>query len=114
MLSFILFIILAHFFGYFATQNTQPTTITFFSYTTSDVPLYIVIGIALLLGLLLSWMNALIDSIFTSMEIRGKENSIKNSKQTIHELTKQVNALEIENAKLKGKLEKDVLQEETL
>ena len=106
MFDFILLIILAIIFGYFSTQNTQTITITLANYTFQNIPLYLAIGVTLLLGISLSWFISLIDSFSTAMKIRGKENTIKDAKKTIQELTKQINTLEIDNAELKGKVEK--------
>jgi uncharacterized integral membrane protein len=101
MFTLILFVILGIMFGYFATQNTQTITITLANYATS-IPLYIAIGITLLLGLSFSWLISLLNSFSFAMKMRGKNSTIKDSKRTISDLTKHVNELEIENAKLKG------------
>lgn len=107
MLTFILLLILALGFGYFATQNTLSIPITLANYTLSNVPLYMVIGVTFLLGLSLSWLNSLLDSFSSAMKLRGKDSAIKGSKRTINDLTKQINQLEIENAKLKGRKEQE-------
>lgn len=113
MFNLIIFVFLALIFGYFATQNTQNITITLASYVTS-LPLYIVIGATLLIGLSFSWLISLLDSFSVAMKIRGKESTIKDAKKTIQDLTKQVNQLEIENAKLKGHVEKEQVDDESL
>lgn len=104
MFTFILYIILALVFGYFATQNTQPVSISLLGATLSNIPLYAVLGVTLLVGLAFSWINSLFDSIATSMKIRGKEHTIKDSKASISGLNKKINQLELENAKLSGEL----------
>ena len=107
MFTFILLLILALAFGYFATQNTLSIPITLANYKLPNVPLYIVIGVTLLLGLSFSWLMSLLNSFSTAMKLRGKDNTIKGSEKTINDLTKQVNQLEIENARLKGKKESE-------
>lgn len=114
MFGIIVIIILALGYGYFATQNTQAVILQFGEYTVSPLPLYIIIGISLLVGLLFSWIVSLIDSFFITRTLRGKEGMIRESKKTINELHKEINHLTIENAKLKGKLEKDTLHEDSL
>jgi|SRR3989344_6935560 len=114
MFSLILLVIFAIIFGYFATQNTQTITVTLYNYTISSIPLYTVIGAALLIGLSLSWLISLSGSFSTAMKIRGKESTIKDAKKNIHDLTKQVNQLEIENARLKGKVEEEQVDDESL
>ena len=100
MFTLILLVILALGFSYFATENTQLQTITLAGYTLTPVPIYILIGVTLLLGLSLSWIISLLDSLSVAFKLRGKEHAIKDAKTTIQELTKKVNQLEIENAKL--------------
>lgn len=105
MFTLILLVILALGFSYFATENPELQTITLAGYTLTPVPIYILIGVTLLLGLSLSWLISLLDSLSVAMKLRGKEHVIKDAKTTIQELTKKVNQLEIENAKLIGRSE---------
>ena len=114
MFTLILFVILSIIFGYFATQNTQNITIRLENYIIPNVPLYIVIGATLLIGFSFSWLISLLDSFSAAMKIRGKENTIKDAHKTMQELTKQVNQLEIENAKLKGMVDKEQADDESL
>lgn len=114
MFSLILMVAIALGFGYFATQNTIAIPITIGSSTIQGVPLYVVLGIILLIGLFLSWLISLLNSISSTMKLRGKEHTIKDAKQTINELTKQVNELQIENAKFKGELSKDSVDDKSL
>ncbi len=104
MFTLIVYLILAIVFGYFATQNTGIISLSFASYKIGHIPLYIALGIALLVGLLFSWLSGLIDSLASTMKIRGKEHTIKDDKKIIHELTKKINQLELENAKLSGQI----------
>ena len=105
MFTLILLVILMLGFSYFATVNTQLSIITIPGYAQLEIPLYILIGITLVLGLSFSWIVNLLDSLSVAMKLRGKEHVIKDAKTTIQELTKKVNQLEIENAKLTGRLE---------
>jgi len=104
MLTFILYIILALAFGYFATQNTEPISITLLGSTVSNIPLYAILGVTLVIGLTFSWFVSLFDSLAAALKLRGKENVIKDGKLTIKELEKRINKLELENAKLTGEL----------
>jgi hypothetical protein len=51
MFSVILLVVIALVFGVFATQNTIGIPITIGSLVIPDVPLYIVLGVTLLIGL---------------------------------------------------------------
>lgn len=106
MFTLILLVILGLIFGYFATQNVINVPITLATYTIKDVPLYIVLGITLLIGFGISWIINIIDSIAAMLKLRGKDSTIKNTKATVSSLEKRVNELELENANLKGQLEK--------
>lgn len=100
MLTIILLVILALAFSYFSAFNSQLATITIPGYAQMEIPLYILMGITLVLGLSFFWIISLIDSLTYSMKLRGKEHTIKDAKATIHDLTHRINQLEIENAKL--------------
>jgi len=106
MFTFILLIFLALAFGYFATQNTQTISVTLANQTLPHIPLYIILGVTLLIGLAFSWIVSLFDSLVSALKIRGKDHKIKDAKNTIHEMTKQINQLELENAKLKKEINK--------
>lgn len=101
------FVALAILFSIFAIQNTASVPITLGTYKINQVPLYVVLGIALLLGLCISTILSLSDSLRASLKIRGKDNSIKDAKSSVHELTKKVNELEIENAQLRDQLREE-------
>lgn len=89
--------------AYFATQNTNLISLHLGSYITPEVPLYFVVIGALLLGLLLSWIFSLVNSLFSKITLHGKENEIKKDEKNIAELTKEIHQLELENARLKEK-----------
>ena len=86
----------------FATQNTAGVTLHFFNYTVPNVPTYIVVIGALLVGLLIAWVISLINDISTGFRIRGKENRIKDYKKENVELVKKLHQLELENTRLKA------------
>ncbi|OGK15460.1 hypothetical protein A2862_01575 [Candidatus Roizmanbacteria bacterium RIFCSPHIGHO2_01_FULL_38_41] len=85
----------------FATQNTDPVSIIVASYTLNDIPMYLIVLGSLLLGLLLSSIISLVNSISSSFTLHGKDAKIKETKKTLVELTKQIHQLELENARLK-------------
>lgn len=104
MLSLIIYLILAIVYGYFATQNTGLITLKFASYKIDQIPLYAALGVTLLLGLLFSWLIGLFGSLATTLKIMGKEHKIQDDKKTIRELTRKINQLELDNAKLTGEI----------
>jgi uncharacterized membrane protein YciS (DUF1049 family) len=107
MFTLILLVIIGLSFGYFATQNTMNIPVNIAGSTFRQVPLYIVLGITLLIGLALSWIISVVDSIYVSMTLHGKDNVIKDAKRTNSELVRQIRQLELENATLRGELDHD-------
>lgn len=97
--TLILTILLGLIIAFFATQNTGIVSINFLTYSIA-VPVYIVVIGALLIGLLFSWIISTVNSIGTSMKMRGKEHKITDYKKENAELLRQVHQLEITNAKL--------------
>lgn len=89
---------------YFALQNTENISLNFLNYTIPSIPTYFVIMGSLLIGLLFSWIVSLVNGIFTSFTMHGKDSKIKNINKEKSELTKRIQELEIENAKLETKL----------
>lgn len=79
--------------------------ITLAGYNYQNVPLYVVIGISFLIGLLLSWLFTLMGTLSGALKLRKKDHHIQDAKKTIHELTKKVNELEIKNAELESQLD---------
>jgi len=104
MAFLILLIISGAVFAYFAAQNTQQISINFLHYTTGNLPLYLVILIALLLGITISWVISFFGFVSTSLTIFGKNSKIKEDKKEIDSLKKKIHDLELENERLKGEV----------
>lgn len=90
-------------FGYFSSLNSQVVTISFVA-KSFPVPVYVVIGLSFAFGIGVSWILGLMSVIHMKSNIRKKEHDIQEQKQTIHNLTKRVNELEIANDRLKKEL----------
>jgi uncharacterized integral membrane protein len=91
-------------FALFATQNTTHATINILGYVFS-FPLYLIVLGSLLVGLLISGLVSVLNSIATSYKLHSKESTIKEKAQTVDHLSQKVHDLEIDNARLKGKEE---------
>jgi cell shape-determining protein MreC len=102
MLSLILLIVFGLLMAFFATQNTHLGSITLANYGFTSIPMYLIVVISMLFGVLVSWILSLVSTVSSSLTIHGKESEIKNANKTITELNKKVHALELENAKLAG------------
>ncbi len=111
MIALLLLVIFGIGAGYFATQNTVGVPISFGGSTILGVPLYIITLGALLLGIFVSWLISLIDSLSSSMIIHGKNSAISDAHKTIERLKKENHQLELENASLKGEHHEPVIIE---
>jgi putative membrane protein len=101
MIRLILLLIVGSLLVYVAQYNFTPVAVNLGFYTFSDIPLFYVIVVSFVIGLILSYLFSLIHSISTSFKLRGKNNEIKKNKDEVLELTKRVHQLELENKKLK-------------
>lgn len=102
MASLILTLLFGLIIAYFAAQNTGVITLNFLTYTIPGVPTHVVVVGALLVGLFLSWIMSLVNSIGTGFTIRGKESTIKDYKKENAELIRKIHQLELENTRLKA------------
>jgi len=89
--------------AFFATQNTQGVLIHFLSFHWNAIPLYVIIIVALLVGLVLAWIFSLLQSFSSFLSLHNKENKLREAYQSITELTKRVHQLELENTRIKRK-----------
>lgn len=105
MVLLILLIIFGLGVAFFATQNTQPIILNAFDYRIPNVPVYMVVIISLLLGLFIGWLYNTLNAFGTFFALRGKEDVIHKNNKTIEELKSKLHDLEIENVRLKGKIE---------
>jgi uncharacterized integral membrane protein len=102
MLVLILLLIVGSVLVYISKFNFTPVTVNLGFYTFSNIPLFYVIVASMLIGLVLSYIVYLINSISTSFTLRGKNKEIKKEKDEVLELTKNVHQLELENEKQKN------------
>lgn len=100
MLIIILILIVGSMLVYVSKYNFQLISVNLGFYVAKDIPLFYVIIISLLIGLILSYLIYLVNSISNSFVLRGKNNEIKKNKLEALELTKRVHQLEIKNEKM--------------
>lgn len=99
-------LILAIFFGlgltYFAFQNSVGVPVSFANYDLPAIPLYLIVTLAVLAGILMAWFISAVDGMSTYMRIRQKDSVINNDKKEINSLQEKIHLLEKENTSLKG------------
>lgn len=101
MLILILLLVVGSILVYISRFNFVPVSVNLGIISISDIPLFYVIAGSLIVGLVLSYVVYLFNSISTSFTLRGKNKEIKKNKDEVLELTKRVHQLELENEKLK-------------
>src|SRR6476659_4335651 len=90
--------------GFFATQNGGLMSLYFGSFVLPNVPIYLAIGGAILLGLFIAWIFYVLQSLSSSMLLHKRESKLKEATRTIAQLTKSIHLLELDNARLKEKV----------
>jgi|SRR6185369_12251395 len=98
MLAVIITIIFAILVAFISTQNTAPVSIHISQYS-REVPLYLIVLVAILVGFIFAWILHLLDAFAVLFTLRGKDNVIKKSKKENIELVNKVHDLEVEKAK---------------
>ena len=102
MLVIILFLIVGSILVYISKFNFMPVSVNLGFYVFSNIPLFYVIIGSVLFGLILSYLVYLVHTISTSFTLRGKNKEIKENKDEVLELTRNVHQLELENEKIKN------------
>jgi uncharacterized integral membrane protein len=104
MLTLILIVSFGLVFGYFSTLNTTNVIIKFLDYSTTPLPLYLVILASIGIGILITMVFNFLRWFATSRKLGKKDRELRSTTNEVNELTKTVHKLEIENAKLKTEL----------
>jgi uncharacterized integral membrane protein len=98
MLSLFILVLFGVGVAFFATQNSQVTSVVLGPYSLANIPLYMVVIGAILFGILVSWIVSLFGFISTSMTLRSKDGRIRSTESRIRQL-------ENENAALRDELD---------
>ena len=101
MLTLVITAILAGAFAFFATQNTMSVDVNFGNYSL-QMPLYLVVIVPLILGLLASYFIYIAYSLSLKLTINEQKDELKKVKEENTDLTKSVHKLELENTKMKS------------
>ena len=100
--------------AYFATQNTTLTSIVIGPYLIADLPLYLVVLGALVLGAAVSGLLYSLHTLTSSLELNDKKKQINALKNELAEITRATHKLELQNTKLKTKLGEDDFDEDSI
>ncbi len=100
MLILILSLVIGSMLVYISRFNFQPVSVNLGFTVFSGIPLFYIIVGSLVIGLVLSYLVSVMQSISTSFILHGKNVEIKKNRDEVLELTKRVHQLEIKNEKL--------------
>ena len=114
MITIVSIIVFGVLFSIFATNNTQTIDMSLGSYKITDIQLYLVVLIAIGIGVVIAGIYYLIHWLSVSMTMGEKDKEIKDYRKEINMLTKEVHKLELENTKLKSKLDEEDFDEESI
>lgn len=114
MLTLIFFLIIGSVLVYISKYNFVPVSVNLGFYVFNDIPLFYVIVISLLFGLVLSYIAYIIHNISNSFTLRGKNKEIEKNKNEVLELTKRVHQLELEKEKIKNGLDSEPIDQNAL
>jgi uncharacterized protein HemY len=104
LMLFILAIIIGLGLTFFANQNSETVGITIGSLRWENVPLYLVVTLSLLLGLLIAWVFSLINAITSSISLFGKDVKINKANKINQDLNQKIEYLRTENDRLRQKV----------
>lgn len=102
MLILILILVIGSVLVYISKYNFTPVSINLGFFVLNDIPLFYIIVISLLFGLILSYLAYIIHNISASFTLRGKNKEIEKNKDEVLELTKRIHQLELEKEKIKN------------
>ena len=89
--------------AFFAIQNTNGVTITFANIPLTDTPLWIIVVVSILIGLVCASYFNVLNLITSAFKLHGKDTTIKGADKTIVSLENEIQRLKVENASLTSK-----------
>src|SRR3989344_8921058 len=102
MFALILLIVIGFGMAAFATQNVEAVSINLVGNTLTEIPLYTIVLGSMLLGILISYLISLVNSINSILTIHNKETTINAANKKIEALQETNHSLELELAQLKN------------
>ena len=100
----ILALIVSLLVAFVATQNASLVTLRFGQSTLADMPLFFVVLVSILIGVLVASVVTIINLIKSKWTISGQKSELKKTYNTVGELKGRVAELEDENATLREQI----------
>ncbi|MEI6532416.1 MAG: LapA family protein [Candidatus Roizmanbacteria bacterium] len=86
--------------AFFASQNTSTVPIYFWNYSVDRMPVFGIMLISFLIGLLLNWILSSFKFFQYHNHLKNKSSKLAEAEKNISHLTKRIHQLEVENAEL--------------
>lgn len=102
MFTLIFAIVFGIAFSLFAIQNTNRVTITIANIPFGNIPLWMIIIVSLLVGLVFASYFNVINIISSKFQLHNKDKSLKGADGKIDDLKDEINNLKEENATLRA------------
>lgn len=83
--------------AFFATQSSTTVSLTLGDIALTNIPLFFVVLVSILIGMLVASVVTVINLIKSKLTIFGQKNELKKSYNTVSELRGRVSELEGEN-----------------
>ena len=104
MLAIILTIILAVIISFLVTMDASSVNLYFGTTTLSGIPLFFVVFVSIIIGVLLTSVTTIKNLIESKLTIFGKNSDLRKSYKSADHLQEKVNKLEIEKSALKEQI----------
>lgn len=104
MLTIIITLVISLIVAFLATQNATLVTLHLGEATLADIPLFFVVLISILVGVLVASVISLINLVKSKLTIFGQKSALKKSYKTVDELERRVLQLEGENSTLRDQI----------
>lgn len=111
MLVLVLTLLVALVFSFLSLENSQPVSMQFAGYILEGIPLYMVILGSMIVGVVLSLLINLGQTITSTFMLFGKDQKIRSAEKDLERVEHQVNDLKVENAKLKNQKHEPVFRQ---
>ena len=88
--------------AFFALQNTNSSTVTLAGIPFENIPVWLIVVLSLLLGLILASYFNVINILTSALKMHDKDKTIKDGSKIIADLKSEIHNLKAENANLKA------------
>lgn len=104
MISIISTLVIGLVIAFLATQNATPVTLHLGDVILTNIPLFVVVLVAILIGSLVASGASIINLFKSKLTIMGQRGDLKKTYKTVDELKSRITQLESENSTLREQI----------